>query len=139
MTRSSPLPPLLALLAMATPIAAQAEIPGPVMAMIDAALATGDEAKVATVIELAKTTNPDDAAELDAILARFQTDLAAAEAAEAAAEEEAIRNAGLFNNWSGKGELGAFTSTTISSAGSPNSSTSSVPVVPRRRRANSSP
>ena len=79
--------------------------------MIDAALATGDEAKVRTVIELAKTTNPDDAAELDAILAAFETDLAAAAEAERAAEEEAVRSAGFFENWSGKGELGAFTST----------------------------
>ncbi|MEM7688815.1 MAG: DUF481 domain-containing protein [Pseudomonadota bacterium] len=93
----------------ATP--ALAEIPGPVQAMIDAALATGDEAKVRTVIELAKTTNPDDAAELDAILSAFETDLAAAAAAEAAAEEAEIRSAGFFENWSGKGELGAFNST----------------------------
>lgn len=90
---------------------AHAEIPEPVRAMIDAALATGDEAKVRTVIELARTTNPDDAAELDAILATFETDLADAAAAEAAAEEDAIRSAGFFENWSGKGELGAFNST----------------------------
>ncbi|MEM6585697.1 MAG: DUF481 domain-containing protein [Pseudomonadota bacterium] len=93
----------------ATP--AMAEIPGPVRAMINAALATGDEAKVRTVIELAKTTNPDDAAELVAILATFETDLAAAAAAEAAEQEEAIRSAGFFENWSGQGELGAFNST----------------------------
>jgi len=90
---------------------ALAEIPGPVRAMIDAALATGDEAKVRTVIDLAKATNPDDAAELDSILAAFETDLASAAAASAAAEEEAIRSAGIFDNWSGTGELGAFTST----------------------------
>jgi len=90
---------------------AHAEIPGPVRAMIDAALATGDEAKVRTVIDLAKATNPDDAAELDSILAAFETDLASAAAAEAAAEKEAIRSAGIFDNWSGTGELGAFTST----------------------------
>jgi putative salt-induced outer membrane protein len=88
-----------------------AEIPGPVRAMIDAALETGDEAKVQTVIELAKATNPDDAAELDAILMRFETVLAAKAAEEAAAEKAAIRNAGFFENWSGKGELGAFNST----------------------------
>ena len=88
-----------------------AEIPSPVRAMIEAALATGDEAKVRTVIELAKTTNPDDTAELDAILTTFETDLAALAAAEAAAEKEAIRSAGFFENWSGQGELGAFNST----------------------------
>lgn len=98
-----------ALLLAAVP--ANAEIPGPVRAMIDAALATGDEAKVRTIIDLAKTTNPDDVAELDAILATFETNLAAAAAADAAAEEEAIRSAGFFENWSGTGELGAFNST----------------------------
>ncbi len=98
-----------AALLAATP--ANAEIPAPVRAMIDAALDTGDEAKVRTVIELARTTNPGDAAELDAILATFETGLAAAAAAQEAAEEEAMRTAGFFGNWSGKGELGAFNST----------------------------
>ncbi|MEE4154986.1 MAG: DUF481 domain-containing protein [Erythrobacter sp.] len=79
--------------------------------MIDAAIATGDEAKVRTVIELAQATNPDDAAELARILAAYETDLAQAEAEAAAAKEEQIRNAGLFGNWRGKGELGAFMST----------------------------
>ncbi|MEM6857358.1 MAG: DUF481 domain-containing protein [Pseudomonadota bacterium] len=101
----------LALCALCTPNAAMAEIPEPVRAMIDAALASGDEEAVRTIIDLAKQTNPDDAAELDAILAGFENDLALAAAEEAAAEEEAIRSAGLFDNWSGKGELGAFMST----------------------------
>lgn len=79
--------------------------------MIDAAIDTGDEAKVRTVIDLARTTNPDDAGEIDAILAAYETGLAAAKAEEAAAEEAEIRNAGLFDNWSGRGELGAFNST----------------------------
>lgn len=90
---------------------AAAEIPGPVRAMIDAAIATGDEAKVRTVIELAQATNPDEADEIAAILAAYETDLARAQAEAAAAKEEQIRRAGLFDNWSGKGELGAFMST----------------------------
>lgn len=57
--------------------ASLAEIPEPVRAMIDAAIASGDEAKVRTVIGLARETNPDDAAELDALLADYETDLAA--------------------------------------------------------------
>ncbi|MEO0419062.1 MAG: DUF481 domain-containing protein [Pseudomonadota bacterium] len=92
-------------------VPANAKIPEPVRAMIDAALATGDETKVRTIIELAKTTNPTDVAELNAILASFETNFAAAAAAEAAAQEEAIRSAGFFENWSGTGELGAFNST----------------------------
>ncbi|MEL6238845.1 MAG: DUF481 domain-containing protein [Pseudomonadota bacterium] len=90
---------------------ANAELPDPVRAMIDAALETGDETTVRTVIDLAKQTNPDDTAELDDILAGFEQDLAIAAEAEAREKEAAIRNAGLFDNWSGKGELGAFVST----------------------------
>ena len=100
-----------AVCALATPTAAFADIPDPVRAMIDAALASGDEASVRTIIDLAKQTNPDDVAELDAILQEFEGDLALAAAEQAAAEEEAIRSAGLFDNWSGQGELGAFMST----------------------------
>jgi len=92
-------------------VPANAKIPEPVRAMIDAALASGDETKVRTIIELAKTTNPSDVAELNAILASFETNFAAAAAAEAAAQEEAIRSASFFENWSGTGELGAFNST----------------------------
>lgn len=100
---------------IALPGAARAELPAPVRAMIDAARATGDEAKVRTVIEIARTTNPDDAGEIDTILADFETGLAAAKAAEAAAKEAAIRSNGLFENWSGKGEFGAFRATGNSS------------------------
>lgn len=94
---------------IATP--ANADVPQPVREMIDAAIATGDADKVATVLELAKVTNPDDAAEIDSIAAAFavkQQQLAKAEAAE---KEAAIRSAGLFDNWSGQGQIGAFRST----------------------------
>lgn len=98
-------------LAAVIPSAAHAALPEPVRAMIDAAIVTGDEAKVRTVIELARVTNPADATELDAIVAAYEADRAAAAAATASARREAIRSAGLFSNWSGKGELGAFRST----------------------------
>ncbi|WP_233996118.1 YdiY family protein [Erythrobacter sp. HL-111] len=110
MTRFALLP-LAALATAALSAPALAGLPAPVRAMIDAAIETGDEAKVRTVLELARATNPDDAAEVDAILAAYETDLAAAAEAEAASEEERIRQAGLFGNWSGKGEFGAFRST----------------------------
>lgn len=99
----------------ASPAPAQAEIPDPVRAMIEAALDTGDDAKVRTVIELARETNPDDAAQIDAILAGYENDIAARADAEASAKQQRIRNASLFENWSGKGELGAFRSTGNSS------------------------
>lgn len=101
---------LAALSFVIAPSAALAELPDPVRDMIDAAIATGDEAKVRTVIDIARTTNPDDGAELDTILAGFETNLAAAQAEEAAAKEAEIRSAGLLENWSGQGELGAFMS-----------------------------
>lgn len=93
------------------PTAAQAEVPEPVRAMIDAAIASGDAEQVRTVIALAKQTNPDDTGELDGILATYETDFAAAEAQNAAAQEQEIRSAGIFNNWKGQGQLGAFRST----------------------------
>jgi putative salt-induced outer membrane protein len=42
---------------MTQPVAALAELPEPVRAMIDAAIATGDEGKVRVVIEIARATN----------------------------------------------------------------------------------
>ncbi|MEM7664898.1 MAG: DUF481 domain-containing protein [Pseudomonadota bacterium] len=105
------LKPLIAATALTLPAGALADVPDPVRAMIDAAIESGDETAIRTVIDLARQTNPDDAAELNAILADYETDLALAAEEAAAAEVEAIRNAGLFQNWSGKGELGAFRST----------------------------
>ncbi len=98
-------------LALCLPSAALADVPEPVRAMIDAAVATGDADKVAIIVDLAKATNPDDGDAIDAIVAEFQSEQAALAEAEAAAEEEAIRNAGIFDNWSGQGQLGAFRST----------------------------
>lgn len=83
--------------------------------MIDAAIDGGDEAAVRTVIDLAKQTNPDDAAELDGILANYEAKLASAAAEAEAAKEAEIRSAGLFDNWTGKGELGGFRATGNSS------------------------
>lgn len=90
---------------------ALAELPAPVRAMIDAAIATGDEGKVKTIADIARTTNPGDIAEIDALVADFTTALAARKAAEAEAKQAALREAGLFENWSGRGELGGFRAT----------------------------
>jgi putative salt-induced outer membrane protein len=93
------------------PAAALAELPEPVRAMIDAAIATGDEAKVRVVAELARATNPADVTEIDAIIGRFDTELAARKAAEAAARQAELRKSGVFENWKGTGEFGAFRAT----------------------------
>src|SRR5688500_792999 len=98
----------LALILAGTP--ASAALPEPVRAMIEAAIASGDPAKVKTVVDIAKQTYPDDAAEIDALQSAFaagQRELAAAEQARKDAE---LRAAGLFDNWSGTGQVGAFQS-----------------------------
>lgn len=94
---------------------ALAELPQPVRAMIEAAIATGDEGKVRTVAEIARTTNPDDTAAIDALIADFTASLAARKAAEAEARHIALREASLLENWSGRGELGGFRATGNSS------------------------
>jgi putative salt-induced outer membrane protein len=101
------------LLSTATP--ALAGLPAPVRAMIDAAIATGDEGKVRTVADIARTTNPADKDEIDALVTRFQTEHAARKAAEAETKQAALRTAGMFENWSGKGEIGGFRATGNSS------------------------
>lgn len=90
--------------------AAHAALPEPVRAMIEAAIATGDKAKVAAVVEIARQTNPADAGEIDALDKSFQTALAERAAADRKRREAAVREAGLLENWHGKGEVGASVS-----------------------------
>ncbi|MBO6769523.1 MAG: DUF481 domain-containing protein [Erythrobacter sp.] len=104
------IPMLFPLLLAGATVPAQAELPEGAQAMIDAAIATGDEAKVKTVLDLARATWPDDTAEIEEIASAFQTTLAAKQAAAAEAKEQAIRSAGLFEMWKGEGELGGFQS-----------------------------
>jgi putative salt-induced outer membrane protein len=104
--------PLLAV-SIASPAAAQ--LPDGVQAMIDAALETGDPETVRTVIGLARQTNPDEAEQLDSMLADFEEEQARLAAEAEAIRETEIREAGLFDNWSGSGQLGAFRSTGNSS------------------------
>lgn len=90
---------------------AAAELPQPVRAMIDAAIATNDEAKVRTVVELAKATHPADAAEIDALNAEFVARKNEEKALAEAKRLEAIREAGLLERWKGRGELGGSRAT----------------------------
>ncbi|MCZ8368892.1 MAG: hypothetical protein O9293_02810 [Porphyrobacter sp.] len=92
---------------------ALAELPQPVRAMIDAAIATGDESKVRTVADIARTTNPADVGEIDALVADFATAMAACKAA--MAKQAALSKAHSFESWSGRGELGGFRATGNSS------------------------
>lgn len=75
--------------------------------MIDAAIASGNQQTATAVIALAKQTNPDDIAEIEVIEAAYKTQLAAAQAVKAEAAQEAIRSAGVFDRWTGRGEIGA--------------------------------
>ncbi|MBO9498486.1 MAG: DUF481 domain-containing protein [Novosphingobium sp.] len=99
--------PVLAALLAAVPAPALAGLPEPVRAMVDAAIATGDAKKVATVIEVAKATNPADAAELAEMQADFEAGQKRLAEAKAKKREAEIRSAGLLRNWSGSGEVGA--------------------------------
>lgn len=98
-----------ALLLLASP--ASAELPEGVQAMIDAAIATEDAKKVATVLELARATHPDDVSTIDAIEADWKAAQAQKHAEAEAAKKKAIREAGFFAIWSGEGEFGGFHST----------------------------
>lgn len=106
---------LTALAAAMLPTPALANIPPAVDAMIDAAIASGDEKDVAAIAKFAKQTNPDSGKAIDAKLSAFYTAQAAKAAAAAAADAAAKADAGLLENWRGTGELGAFRSSGNSS------------------------
>ncbi|MBL8657892.1 MAG: DUF481 domain-containing protein [Altererythrobacter sp.] len=95
--------------AIGTPAAA--ELPAPVRAMIDAAMATGDDGKVRTVVELAKVTNPADADQIDRIHAAFLADRGEQKRLAEAKRIAAIRDAGVLDRWTGRGELGGSRAT----------------------------
>ncbi len=92
------------------PSPARAQLADPVRAMIDAAMATGDPAKVQTVVELARETNPDDVEEINALQAGFRDRQRQLTQARSTVRVEELRRAGLLDNWSGKGQIGAFQS-----------------------------
>ena len=97
-------PWLLALILFPTP--ALAQLPEPVRAMIEAAAATGDPDKVTAVVEVARTTNPADVAEINALFAAFQERQEELAEAEERREERALETAGIFENIEGEGEIG---------------------------------
>lgn len=99
----------LALCLIATP--AHAALPDPVRAMIAAAVETGDARKVDTVVELAKATNPSETHEIDALHSAFRAEQARLVSRTAREKEQAIRSAGLFDLWKGRGEIGGNRST----------------------------
>ena len=92
----------------AAPAAAQEALPDAARAMLDAAIATGDRATVEAVVKSARTAFPGSVAEIDAIWTGWDGEQRAAAEREAQAQQLALREAGVFDNWSGKGQAGGF-------------------------------
>ncbi|KLI63806.1 membrane protein [Aurantiacibacter marinus] len=85
-------------------------LPDAARAMIDAAIAGGDADAVEAVVAAARTAFPEGSGQIDTIWQSYRAEQAEVAAVQAAAEVEAIRNAGLFDNWSGQGQIGGFQS-----------------------------
>lgn len=86
-------------------------LPEPVLAMIEAALESENEDTVRAVLELARKTNPGSEDEIETIRLAYEDRLAAEETEREAAKIEAVRTAGILENWDGRGEIGGFQST----------------------------
>ncbi|WP_258043064.1 YdiY family protein [Sphingomonas sp. NBWT7] len=80
------------------------EVPAAIRAMLDAALASGNEGDVTTIVKYARTADP---ASGDAV-ARIANDWRAVRARE---RQTRIERAGLFDLWTGRAELGGFVTT----------------------------
>lgn len=96
--------PLLLLVAAPDQTAAGAMIPENIRAMLDAALASGNDGEVATIVKYARSVDPLSG---DAVLAIADT----WRAERAAAREQVIRQASFLNLWTGRAELGGFVTT----------------------------
>lgn len=92
------------LLAAPTLLAAASDptpIPPPIKAMLDAAIASGNDAEIATVAKYARTAAPQSAKEIAALVDGWHHD-------QAAKHEAALRDAGPLDLWRGKAELGGY-------------------------------
>ena len=104
MTRPALAAAILVAASVSTPAAA---LPPSVKAMIDAAIESGNKQDVLAVVKIAKATNPDDLAEIDALMSAYNARLAE----QAAAAQREKQQASFFKNWTGQGEIGGFRST----------------------------
>ena len=78
---------------------AAAQLTDPVRSMIETAIASGNAGEVDTVAKYAKLAQPDEAAEIDAMVSGWKTKVAERKIAD-------LRNADLFERWKGQGQLG---------------------------------
>ena len=94
----------LLLASAAAPAFAQSALPEPVRAMVVAAAETGDAAKIDAVVAVAKQTNPESAAEIDAIVK-------SAADARAAKRTSDLQSASFFDFWEGRLNIGGAVAT----------------------------
>ncbi len=90
---------------------AAAELPEPIIRMLVEAHRGGDDAQIAAVVKIAKRTYPDDAVEIDRLVAGDAAVLAQRRRAERRAEEARIRAAGFLDIWKGEVEVGGSRAT----------------------------
>ena len=93
-----------ALLLLSPLLLANAEIPGPVKAMLDAALAAGNPSEVAIVEKYARSAAPDSADAISHIANNWRTERENARLAK-------LRAAGPWELWTGNAEVGGYLTT----------------------------
>ena len=81
--------------------------PDPVRTMLAAAIASGKDADVEAVAKLAKATNPDDAAEIEARLVAYRAERKRLKDEAAAAARAKLAASKFWQNWKGEGQIGA--------------------------------
>jgi putative salt-induced outer membrane protein len=94
----------IAALLVLCPTAASAEIQPAVKAMIDAALAGGNDSEIATVAKFAKRTDPASAADIDLLVDQYRQ-------RKTAESQQALRKAGPLDLWDGQGDIGGSRTT----------------------------
>ncbi|WP_294035104.1 YdiY family protein [Sphingopyxis sp.] len=92
----------------ASPLAAP---PDPVGEMLAAAIASGKDGDVEAVAKLAKETNPDQAAEIEARVVAYRAERQRIRDEAAAAARAKLAAAKIWQNWKGEGQIGASLAT----------------------------
>lgn len=85
----------------AVPATGETAIPASIKAMLDAAIQSGNDTEIATIVKYARLADPASADTVLAIADKWRAD-------RAAARSETIRAAGLFDLWTGRAELGGY-------------------------------
>lgn len=109
--QAPPVPPALSAPAPAAAEPGQNAVPPDLKAVIDAAIAAGDEAVIDRLFGYARTARPDAAAALDALQAAHAAQREAVRLAAAQADQQRRAAAGPLDNWTGKIEFGASRAT----------------------------